>query len=125
MRSTRDAGDSARGRVAGAKSDDAGRRYWCASAAVAMCEMPNPFFFPLDVRLGLGTEGYSPALIQKAVRQAAKSPSFAEASDDLRELAEVEISATHLQRLSERIGEEWIEIRDEEVEQFRAGELER
>jgi hypothetical protein len=43
----------------------------------------------------------------------------------LRELAEVEISATHLQRLSERIGDEWIEIRDEEVEQFRAGELER
>ena len=83
------------------------------------------FFFPLDVRLGLGTEGYSPALIQKAVRQAAKSPSFAEASDDLRELAEVEISATHLQRLSERIGGEWIEIRDEQVEQFRAGELER
>jgi len=43
----------------------------------------------------------------------------------LRELAEVEISATHLQRLSERIGGEWIEIRDEQVEQFRAGELER
>lgn len=83
------------------------------------------FFFPLDVRLRLGTEGYSPAVIDKAVRQAAKASSFADASDDLRELAEIEISATHLQRLSERIGEEWIEVRDEDVERFRAGELSR
>jgi hypothetical protein len=70
-------------------------------------------------------EGYSPTVLAKAVRQASKAPSFAEASDDLRELAEVEISPTHLQRLSERIGEEWVEIRDEEVEKFRQGELER
>ena len=79
----------------------------------------------MDVRLGLGTEGYSPTVLRKAVRQASRAPSFAEASDDLRELAEVEISATHLQRLSERIGEEWVEIRDEEVEKFRNRELER
>ncbi len=83
------------------------------------------FFFPLDVRLRLGTEGYSPAVIEKAVRQAAKAPSFAEASDDLRELAGIEISATHLQRLSERIGEEWVEVRDDEVERFQKGELAR
>jgi hypothetical protein len=83
------------------------------------------FFFPLDVRLRLGTEGYSPAVLAKAVRQASKASSFKEASDDLRELAEVEISATHLQRLSERIGGEWAEVRDEEVEQFRQFKLER
>ena len=40
-------------------------------------------------------------------------------------LADVEISPTHLQRLSERIGEEWVEVRDEEVEKFRKAELER
>jgi hypothetical protein len=73
----------------------------------------------------LGTEGYSPAVLAKAVRQASKASSFAEASDDLRELAEVEISPTHLQRLSERIGEEWAEVRDEEVEKFREVKLER
>ncbi len=73
----------------------------------------------------LGTEGYSPAVLAKAVRQASKASSFAEASDDLRELADVEISATHLQRLSERVGEEWVEARDEEVEQFRQAQLER
>jgi hypothetical protein len=83
------------------------------------------FFFPLDVRLGLGTEGYSPAVLAKAVRQASRAPSFVEASDDLRELADLEISPTHLQRLSERIGKEWVEIRDAEVEKFRQRELER
>lgn len=81
------------------------------------------FFFPLDVRLRLGTEGYSPAVLAKAVRQASKAPSFSEASDDLRELADLEISPTHLQRLSERIGEEWSEARDKEVEKFRKAEL--
>jgi len=64
-------------------------------------------------------------VLAKAVRQASKASSFAEASDDLRELAEVEISATHLERLSERIGEEWAEVRDREVEQFRQAKLER
>lgn len=83
------------------------------------------FFFPLDVRLGLGTEGYSPKLLAKGVRQASKAPSFAEASDDLWELAEVKISPTHLQRLSERIGEEWAETRDADVEKFRNRQLER
>jgi len=79
----------------------------------------------LDVRLRLGTEGFSPAVLAKAVRQASKASSFAEASDDLRELADLEISPTHLQRLSERIGKEWAEVRDEEVEKFRQAALER
>jgi hypothetical protein len=73
----------------------------------------------------LGTEGYSPVVLAKAVRQASKASSFAEASDDLRELADIEISATHLQRLSERVGSEWAEVRDEEVEKFRQAKLER
>jgi len=60
-----------------------------------------------------------------AVRQASKASSFAEASDDLLELAEVKIGATHLQRLSERIGVEWIEVREEEIEKFRQSKLER
>jgi len=64
-------------------------------------------------------------VLAKAVRQASKASSFAEASEDLRELADVEISATHLQRLSERIGAEWADVRDEEVEKFRQAKLER
>ena len=93
--------------------------------SVGNAQSAGSFFFPLDVRLRLGTEGYSPSVLAKAVRQASKASSFAEASDDLRELADVEISPTHLQRLSERIGAEWVEVRDEEVEQFRQSKLER
>jgi hypothetical protein len=63
--------------------------------------------------------------MEKGVRQASKASSFAEASEDMRELAEIEISATHLQRLSERMGEEWVEFRDEDVEKFRQRRLER
>ena len=67
-------------------------------------------------------EGYSPRVLRKAVRQASKMP-FKEASEDLRELAGIQISPTHLQRLSERIGTEWAAERDREVEQFRDGTL--
>jgi len=64
-------------------------------------------------------------VLAKATRQASKAASFAEASDDLRELLGVEISPTHLQRLSERIGQEWASVRDAEVERFREAQLER
>ena len=89
--------------------------------------VPNvgSIFFPVDVRLALGTEGYSPDVIALSLRQVSKTPSFAEASDDLRVLAEIDIGATHLQRLSERIGAEWAEIRDGDVEKFRQLKLER
>ena len=63
--------------------------------------------------------------MEKGVRQASKASSFVEASEDMRELAEVEISPTHLQRLSERVGGEWVELRDEDVEKFRQRRLER
>jgi hypothetical protein len=56
------------------------------------------------------------------VRQASKA-SFKEASEDLQVLAEVSISATHLQRLSRRIGTEWSQARDQEVTAFREDKL--
>jgi hypothetical protein len=81
------------------------------------------FFFPLDQKLLLGTEGYSPRLVEKGVRQAAKAASFREASDDMLALAEVSISPTHLHRLSERVGREWTQTRDQEVQAFREDRL--
>jgi hypothetical protein len=57
------------------------------------------------------------------VRQASKASSFKDASEDLKALAEVAISPTHLQRLSERVGREWEQARDREVEAFREGQL--
>jgi hypothetical protein len=73
----------------------------------------------------LGTEGYSPALLRKAVRQSGKAASFRDASEDLRELAGVAISPSHLQRLSERVGAEWAAERDAAVQAFREGKLAR
>jgi hypothetical protein len=81
------------------------------------------FFFPLDDKLQLGTEGYSPRVLEKAVRQASKAASFKDASEDLKALAEVSISPTHLQRLSERVGKEWAQARDQEVQAFREDKL--
>lgn len=49
--------------------------------------------------------------------------SFKEASADLKALAEVSISATHVQRLSERVGREWARARDREVQAFREDKL--
>lgn len=59
------------------------------------------------------------------MRQSGKAASFQDASDDLRELADVSISATHLQRLSERIGSEWAQARDDDVALFRQDKLQR
>jgi hypothetical protein len=61
--------------------------------------------------------------VEKAVRQASKAASFQEASEDLKALVEVSISATHLQRLSERVGREWAQARDQEVQAFREDKL--
>jgi hypothetical protein len=57
------------------------------------------------------------------VRQSSKAPSFKEASEDLRELAGLVVSPSHLQRLSERIGREWAAARDADVAEFREGRL--
>jgi hypothetical protein len=73
----------------------------------------------------LGTEGYSPALLRKIVRQAGQAASFKDASADLRELAELPISATHVQRLSERVGTEWATARDAQVAAYRVDTLPR
>lgn len=61
--------------------------------------------------------------MEKGVRQASKAASFKEASEDLKALAEVSISATHLQRLSERVGKEWAQARDRETQAFREDKL--
>jgi hypothetical protein len=71
----------------------------------------------------LGTERYSPQILEKGVRQASKAASFKEASEDLKALAEVSISPTHLQRLGERVGKEWAQARDQEVQAFREDKL--
>src|SRR5262249_40984965 len=57
------------------------------------------------------------------VRQAGKSASFQDASEDLQELAHVTISPHHLGQLAERVGREWAQDRDQEVQAFQKDEL--
>jgi hypothetical protein len=64
-------------------------------------------------------------LLQKIVRQGAKAPSFREAADDLQDLAEVTISGTHVRRLCERVGREWVQHETQEVAAFRTRTLPR
>ena len=82
-------------------------------------------FFPLDQRLQLGTEGYSPSLLQKIVRQGGKAPSFREAAEDLQELARVTISPAQVRRLCERIGREWVGRQEQEAQAYQEGQLPR
>jgi hypothetical protein len=64
-------------------------------------------------------------VLQMVVRQGGKSPSFGEASEDLRELAQIEISSRHVETMVERIGGEWVDNRDADVTAFRQGQLKR
>jgi hypothetical protein len=82
-------------------------------------------FSPLDQRLQLGTEGYSPSLLRKIVRQGSKASSFREAAEDLQELAQVTISPTHVRRLCQRIGQEWADRQVQEVHAYQERQLPR
>jgi hypothetical protein len=82
-------------------------------------------FSPLDQRLQLGTEGYSPSLLRQIVRQGGKAPSFREAAEDLQELARLTISPAHVRRLCARIGREWAEHQQQEVQAYQQDQLPR
>lgn len=68
------------------------------------------------------SEGYSLAALRKALHAAARD-SFREGSTDLKVLAGLAISPSHLQRLAVRLGSEWAALRDAEVEAFRGKQL--
>jgi hypothetical protein len=58
-------------------------------------------------------------VLKKAVRLAAKAPSFAEASADLADLLQVALGPSHLGKLARRIGAEWAAARDADVQDFK------
>ena len=66
----------------------------------------------------------SPALVEKVVRHGGKD-SFAEAREDLKEDVGLEVTAKQVQRITERVGAEWVAARDEGVELFKQGKLSR
>ncbi len=81
------------------------------------------FFSLLDEALKLGTEGYSPRRLQKIEYAEANEGSFEQGSRALRVLAELPISAKHVQRITERLGEERRRQRDAEVAAMKTGTL--
>jgi hypothetical protein len=73
--------------------------------------------------LALGTEGYSAALMAKIEYGGANEGSFQKAAETLGRLAELPISAKHVQRITERLGRERAQRRDQQVERMKAGQL--
>jgi len=59
------------------------------------------------------------------VEQGGHSPSFQQASQQLKRLLNVDIGTKETQRLTEHTGRQWIKARDEQVEQFKQGTLAR
>ena len=80
-------------------------------------------FSLLDERLGMPTENYSPRLPEKMEYAGGNEVSLSVTSRALDRLAEFCISAKHVQRITERLGRERADQRDQEVAAFGAGTL--
>ena len=78
-------------------------------------------FFPQSKHLGLDVDyDYSPTVWRKIAYSGSQSASFAQASRDLKTLAEVDISAERVRRATERIGDERVAERDAQAAAYRA-----
>ena len=71
----------------------------------------------------IGTEGYSPKILEKIEYAGANAVSFEQAATHMKVLGEMEISDKHIQRLTERLGTERQKNRDKDVEKMKTGEL--
>lgn len=88
---------------------------WLLSGKAIIAQGAGKFFFPLDRRLEIGTEGYSPKLLEKIEYAGANAVSFEQAEQHMNVLAGIEISGMHIGRITERLGAERQQKRDEEV----------
>jgi hypothetical protein len=73
-------------------------------------------FFPLDRQLRLQDRNWSEGVAEAAVKYSAKL-SYAEATEALQELAQIEISANSVWRLTQRWGEALKQVEEKEAEQ--------
>jgi hypothetical protein len=74
-------------------------------------------FFPQSQALGIAPDDtVSPGVLRKVVYAGTHASSFEQASQDLKEEAELEISAQRIMRATKRIGQERVEQRDGETE---------
>ena len=75
-------------------------------------------FFPQRPLLKLDTHGYSPAILHKIVGVAGQVKSYQVAADVLRLAAHLTISGRHVNRLTEEIGQELQQQRDQRMEDY-------
>lgn len=80
-------------------------------------------FFPLRPSLRLDSHDFSPKILGKIVRAAARETSFDAAAESLADGAEVDISSRQTGRIAHEIGSELLQDRDHRVEQFRNHQL--
>jgi hypothetical protein len=78
-------------------------------------------FFPHAKDLGIEADAnVSPGVLKKTVHAGSHASSFRQASKDLDELAEVEISTGRVRRATEKIGTERVAERDADVQRWQA-----
>jgi hypothetical protein len=71
--------------------------------------------------LRLGSHNFSPTILGKIVRFAARSHSFDDASESLADGAEITISDRQLGRIAHEVGDQLRQERDQQVEEFLSG----
>jgi hypothetical protein len=74
--------------------------------------------------LRLTAHDFSPSVLGKIVRSAAREPSFRDAAEAMADLAEVTISDRQLGRIAQEVGQQLQASRDHHVSQLQAGALE-
>jgi hypothetical protein len=77
-------------------------------------------FFPLRPNLRLDSHGFSPTIVGKIVRAAARTTSFDAAAESLVDEAEIRISGRQVGRIAHEIGEQLRQTRDQRVDAFRS-----
>src|SRR4029450_7747081 len=77
-------------------------------------------FFPQRPALRLTPHDYSPSVLRKIVRCAAREPSFREAAEAMAGVAEVTLSGRQLGHIAREVGEQLRADRDEPVDRLGA-----
>jgi len=93
------------------------------SEPAAGVNVAGGFFSLVDERLKLGCEDYSPAVLRKIEYAGGNSRSFESAAASLERLAEFSVSGRHVEKLTERLGEERAGRRDKDAAAMQAGKL--
>jgi hypothetical protein len=75
-------------------------------------------FFPLRPSLRLDSHGFSPTILGKLVRAAARSTSFATAAESLIDEAEITVSDRQVERIAHEVGAQLQQERDRRTDAF-------